>query len=110
MPDDTVPDNKEEPNNNSETVDPKLAGKKAKAAVKTVVEAGVDPKKAVNIIGDIEKPENLENKEDVQAYLKKLDEKMDLLLAGNKKEVPITEAPPVNDKKEVLPWWERPLM
>lgn len=89
-----------------------LATQKIEERVEKKVEAAPDPSKAVNIIGDIEKPDP-SDKEDVKSYFKKIDAKLDQLLnpkkekLENKKDIPEPETMPKHEEPKHVPWYER---
>lgn len=88
------------------------AVEKVETGVEKRVENSPDPSKAVNIIGDIEKPDPTD-KEDVKSYFKKIDQKLDQLLGAGKKEPEKTKEPmpepdtlPKKEEKKI-PWYDR---
>lgn len=87
------------------------ATEKVEERVERKVEESPDPVAAVNIIGDIKKPDP-EDKESVIAYFKKIDAKLDQLLNPKKTEIktgapiPEPETLPKNEEKK-LPWYDR---
>ncbi len=97
--------------------DPKETEKataKVEEGVERRVENAPDPSKAVNIIGDLKKPDPTD-KDEVKAYFKKIDEKLDQLLGNNKKpeeKPPELKEPETMPKKEEkrIPWYERNLI
>lgn len=85
----------------------KAENEKVETAIEQRVENSPDPKKAVNIIGDIAKPDPTD-KDEVKAYFKKIDEKLDKLLGGKeepKKDLKETEIPPPTPAP--VPWYDR---
>lgn len=85
------------------------AAEKIEERVERKIEAAPDPAKAVNIIGDIKKPDP-SDKEDVLDYFKKIDAKLDQLINPKKVEtkpdIPEPETMPKNEEKHI-PWYDR---
>lgn len=86
---------------------------KIEERVEEKIESSPDPKKAVNIIGDIKKPDP-SDKDAVLDYFKKIDAKLDKILnpkkqeskPEEKREIPEPETMPKGEEKH-LPWYER---
>lgn len=102
-------ENNEELEVAQEQVETKVAKKVAKA-----VKEGASKKQAVNVIGDITPPQDPEDKEDVKEYLKRVESKLDQLLArGTEEESDELEEDEENVGPENLPkvpWYDRPLL
>lgn len=88
-----------------------VATEKVEERVEQKVESSPDPKKAVNIIGDIKKPDPTD-KDAVLDYFKKIDAKLDQILKPKKEkteekpEIPEPETMPKREEP-VKPWYER---
>lgn len=84
---------------------------KLEEKVEKKIENSPDPAKAVNIIGDIKKPDPADE-DDVKSYFKKIDQKLDQLLNPKKpepkKEIPEPETMPKREEKKVA-WYDKEL-
>lgn len=99
------PEKKEE---SSEKIE---SAEKLEEKVEEKIESSPDPKKAVNIIGDIKKPDPAD-KDAVLDYFKKIDAKLDQLLNPKKSKEPKEEKEPLPEpgtmpKHEEKPWYDR---
>lgn len=84
--------------------------------VDDVIDKGANPKKAIDIVGDVTPPDDPSDPEDVKAFFDRIDQKLDRLLEGkgtpppdddDEEEEEIEDVPPPVDSRRVpILYWE----